>query len=89
MELINQIKKNENILKNMKITENQIKQENKLIPVLKQKINDLENEINQYKIEISELKKNDIKIKKEKEDLNDVININIMPPNHQGHKTFL
>ena len=42
LELINQIKKNENLLRNMKKNEKEIKEENKIIPVLKRKISDLE-----------------------------------------------
>ena len=75
LELINQIKKNEELLKNMKIKEKEIKEENKKIPGLKRKINDLENIIKQYKNEIIDLNDNNQKIKNEKENLNDVINI--------------
>ena len=74
-ELINQIKKNEELLKNMKLKENEIKEENKKIPGLKRKINDLENIIKQYKNEINDLREHNEKIKNEKENLNDVINI--------------
>jgi len=75
LELINQIKKNEELLKNMKIKEKEIKEENKKIPGLKRKINDLENIIKQYKNEIIDLNDNNQKIKNEKDNLNDVINI--------------
>ena len=74
-ELINQIKKNEELLKNMKLKEKEIIEENKKIPGLKRKINDLENVIKQYKNEIIELREHNEKIKNEKENLNDVINI--------------
>ena len=74
IELINQIKKNENLLKNMKSEEKILKEENKKIPSLKRKITDLENIINQYKKEIIELKNNNIKIINSKEELNEIIN---------------
>ena len=76
LELINQIKKNENLLKNMKITEKNLKEENKLIPVLKRKIDELEYAIEQYKNDINELKSNNIKMINDKEELNNIIKIN-------------
>ena len=76
LELINQIKKNENLLKNMKTTEKNLKEENKTIPVLKRKIEELNFTINQYKEEINELKNNNMKMINDKEELNNIININ-------------
>ena len=75
-ELINQIKKNETLLKNMKLTEKNLKEENKTIPVLKRKIDELEFAIKQYKNEIKELKNNNIKMINDKEELNNIIDIN-------------
>ena len=74
-ELINQIKKNENLLQMFSLNEKNLKEENKIIPGLKRKINELNNTIEQYKNEIIELKKNNEKIKYDKEELNDIINI--------------
>ena len=75
-ELINQIKKNETLLKNMKLAEKNLKEENKTIPVLKRKIDELEFAIKQYKNEIKELKNNNIKMINDKEELNNIIDIN-------------
>ena len=75
-ELINQIKKNETLLKKMKLTEKNLKEENKIIPVLKRKIDELEFAIKQYKNEIKELKNNNIKMINDKEELNNIIDIN-------------
>ena len=73
-ELINQITKNENILKMMKQNENNLKEENKQIPSLKRKISDLENVIKEYQNKITELKKNNDKVINDKEELNNIIN---------------
>ena len=48
IELVNQITKNENLLKMMKQNENNLKEENKQIPSLKRKINDFESIIKDY-----------------------------------------
>ena len=73
-ELINQITKNENLLKNFKKNENFLKEENKQIPALKGKITDLENIIKDYQNKIIELKKNNTEIINDKEKLNNIIN---------------
>ena len=73
-ELINQIGKNENLLKMMKQNENNLREENKQIPSLKRKITDLENVIREYQDKITELKKNNDKAINDKEELNNIIN---------------
>ena len=73
-DLINQITKNENILKMMKQNENNLREENKQIPSLKRKITDLENIIKEYQNKITELKKDNDKIINDKEELNNIIN---------------
>ena len=74
IELVNQITKNENLLKMMKQSENNLKEENKQIPSLKRKINDFENIIKDYQNKIDELKKNNDKVINDKEELNNIIN---------------
>ncbi len=73
-ELVNQIKKNENLLKIFKKNENDLKEENKQIPSLKRKIVDFENILKEYQNKIDELKKNNDKVINDKEELNNIIN---------------
>ena len=73
-ELIIQITKNENLLKNLKKNENILKEENKQIPALKSKIADLENILKEYQNKIVELKNNNTQIINDKEELNKIIN---------------
>ena len=75
-ELINQISKNENLLKMLKNNENSLREENKTIPSLKRKIIDMENIIREYQNKITELKKNNDKYINDKEELNNIINKN-------------
>ena len=73
-ELINQISKNEKILKIFKQNENNLKEENKQIPSLKRKIADLENILMDYQNKVNELKKHNDKANYDKEELNNIIN---------------
>ena len=73
-ELINQISKNEKIMKIFKQNENNLKEENKQIPSLKRRISDLENVLRDYQIKMNELKDNNYKVMNDKEHLNNLIN---------------
>ena len=75
-ELINQIKRNENLLKMLKNNENNLREENKIIPSLKRKIMDLENIIRDYQNKITDLRKNNDKYINDNEELNKKINKN-------------
>ena len=73
-ELVNQISKNENLLKIFKKNENELKEENKQIPSLKRKIADFENILKEYQNKIDELKKHNDKVINDKEELHNIIN---------------
>lgn len=71
--LINQLTKNEGVMKIFKKNEDFLKEENKQIPHLKSKISESESMIKDYQKQINELKMNNDKIIIDKEKLNDII----------------